>query len=157
MINVIASTYGSSTSAECLLGQFAIAYDEGESPPILHSPCSWEVAGKAGDFIDIRRDICSMGLITVDQLLPLIPTGISFIRFGDLVVAALRSLLSLLMAGRLPMLVLVETHRGARLVLQVSPDVWSQLQELMPLGFRRFSNNLIYCLPPEVPCKAILG
>ena len=55
------------------------------------------------------------------------------------------------------MLVLVETHRGARLVLQVSPDVWSQLQELMPLVFRRFSNNLIYCLPPEVPCKAILG
>ena len=54
MMNHIASTYGPSTSADCLLEQFAIAYDEGHHLPNLHSACFWEVARKTGDFIDIR-------------------------------------------------------------------------------------------------------
>ena len=41
MMNLIASTYGPSTSADCLLGKFAIAYDKVIStvqffiPPVL--------------------------------------------------------------------------------------------------------------------------
>ena len=158
MMNLIASTYGPSTSADCLLGKFAIAYDKGhQHRPILHSPCFWEVTRKAGDFIDIRRDIRSMGLINIDQLLPLIPLGLSFTRFGGLLSASLRGLLSLITAGKLPMLVLVETHLGAKLVLQVSPDIWSQLQGLMPLSFRPFSSNLINFSTQDFPGRQSLA
>ena len=158
MMNLIASTYGPSTSADCLLGKFAIAYDKGhQHRPILHSPCFWEVTRKAGDFIDIRRDIRSMGLINIDQLLSLIPSGLSFTRFGGLLSASLRGLLSLITAGKLPMLVLVETHLGAKLVLQVSPDIWSQLQGLMPLSFRPFSSNLINCSTLDLSGKHSLA
>ena len=157
MMNLIASTYGPSTSADCLLGKLAIAYDKGQHCPILHSLCFWEVTRKAGDFIDIRRDIRSMGLINIDQLLSLIPSGLSFTRFGGLLSASLRGLLSLITAGKLPMLVLVETHLGAKLVLQVSPDIWSQLQGLMPLSFRPFSSNLISRSTLDLPGRHSLA
>ena len=64
-----------------------------------------------------------MRLIKIDQLLPLIPSGLSLTRFGGLLTASLPGLLSLITGGKMPMLVMVETHLGAKLVFQVSPDI----------------------------------